>query len=231
MTKPLPKALQAKNRATHSRREQSLAEDGFAALELVRDRQRTIGANFLDIGAALVTLKRPEVIAAMGAGSWEALCAKLKMSVAHADALIAVATRLRRTLAQELGIDRASAVLALVDATPEDDTAEDVLDSTRTLPSGATLVVRDATTAAIWSAARELRQAAAEKAGAKRRGGKTTTAAERASFRALEKRVAKIDGVKMALVARGTKQGAKVRAEFPLELAEAFAALLAGAKK
>jgi hypothetical protein len=230
MKKP-PKALVANARAKHSQREQSLAEAGFAALELIRDRQRTIGANFLDIGAALATLKRAEVIEAMGSGSWEALCVKLRMSVAHADNLIAVATRLRRTLAQELGIDRASAVLALVDATPEDDTAEEVLDSTRTLPSGARLVVRSATTEALWAASRELRQAAAEKAGAKRRGGKTTTAAERASFRALEKRVAKVEGVKVALVARGTKQGAKVRAEFPLAMAEAFAALLGGGKK
>ena len=212
----LPKKLAAKDRAAHAAKEQSLAERGFAAVALVRERRRTIDAAFVDIGLALDTLKDPDVLEAMGVDSWDALCTKtLQMSVAGAEKLIAVATRLRRELALGLGVERASAALAIIDATPEDDTVEDVLAAPLKLPGGAVIDVRTAPTAALWRAAADLRHAA-QAAGARRRGGKTTTPEERVDFALLRTSLRRVPDAKATLVARGATKGELVRLEFPL---------------
>jgi len=80
------------------------------------------------MGRALQVLKSKGVADAMGYGSFETLCAKqLDLSATRADLLIKLYEKLDASLVRELGTDRASALMNLADATPEDDRVEDLL--------------------------------------------------------------------------------------------------------
>ena len=119
---------------------------------------------------------------------------------------------------RDVGPDRARALMELADATPEDDTAEDLLDATLTLPSGTTLVVRSASTEALDAAAKAFRQARPLEDG-KRNRGFTTTSSEQKAHAAIAKRLAKAPANARAttrLVAQRDAGGAKLVIEVRL---------------
>nr|MBK7069711.1 hypothetical protein [Deltaproteobacteria bacterium] len=231
--KPAPKALVERARTLHEARRQRLAADGFDAIARVRERRADISASFYDVGEALVVLQREGIAEALGCADFDAICRDhLDLSPSHARRLVDLVARLTRGLAVSLGVDRASALMALVDATPDDDAPADILHATLVLPSGAKLDVDKAPTEAIYAAAKELRQAAAPSA--KRARGLTTSAAERSRFAAATKRAAgdaRFEGIEPRLVARGRVKGAAVRVDVPLDLWEAMVSAVVRAKK
>jgi len=144
------------------------------------------------------------------------------MAERTAEQLIALVKRLSRTMLETLGRERANAMLALVDATPADDAVGDVLGATINLPSGEKLVVRDASTAEIYAAAKAFRDARAV-GQTKRSPGFTTTPDERARFAKSAKhwqRKDVKDVVTTRLVASRKEHGALVRVELPLAVWE-----------
>jgi hypothetical protein len=232
-SKVLPKALAARAKTLHEAHRQRLASAGFDAIALVREHRANVTASFFEIGEALVTLQRDGVAEALGCADFAAICRDhLDLSPSHAQRLVDLATRLSRELALSLGVDRASALMALVDATPDDDTPAEILHATLALPSGKKLRVDGASTEALYAAAKELRQAAAS--ASKRTRGLTTTAAERARFAAATKRTAgdpRFEGVAPRLLARGEKRGAAVRVDLPLTLWESMVTAATARKK
>lgn len=237
VTKPvakrsLPAALAKRAKAAHAAKRQSLAEAGFAAVAEIRDLRRSMAGDFLAMGRALLVLKGEGVADAMGYASFEALCQKeLDLSLGRADTLIRLFERLDAALVRSLGVDRASALMNLADATSAADSVEDLLHAKLTLPSGETLDVERATVRAIDDAAAAFRRAVVK--GGKRRG-LTVSAAEQRRFDASGKRLKKlagVEGVATKLIATRTDRGADVQARMPLAAWEALLrAAVRGAK-
>ena len=142
-------------------------------------------------------------------------------------ALVAIATRVPREIVTRFGPDRAKALLELVDATPEDDTPEEILTSTIELPSGRTLDVGAATAKEIRDAAREIRDARPES----RARGFSATAAEKRRFAALMRAMKGSCEVNGRLVASRDEAGAKVRFEVHLADLDVFSVVLREAVK
>ena len=227
---PLPKALAQRAKAQHAAKLERLATRARAAIARIRERQTDIAANMVDIGLALAELKEEGMAEALGRSGFAEVCERdLRMPISTAHALVALATRVPREVVTRLGPDRARAVLELVDATPADDTPEDVLDAKLKLPSGETLEVASASVQEIRDAARAFRDAHAPKE--KRSPGFTASHEEKRRFAALTKHL-KDGGVGAArLVATRDGKGSKVRFEVRLtELAD-FAELLRKAAK
>jgi hypothetical protein len=228
----LPVALAKRAKAAHEARRARLAAEGFATIALIREMRRHITGDYLAIGGALTTLRKPGMAEALGCADFAAICqTHFEMSEAHAERLIRLAAGFARAVALDLGYDRANALLGLADATPEDDAPEDLLHATLTLPGGERLVVDRASTEQIQAAAKALRQAQADagRAGPDK-GGRTTTVAERKAFRALAGAVAadaRFAEVKLTHVARGKTRGAVIRAEVPQALWATFARAMA----
>lgn len=232
-TRALPAALAKRAKAAHAARRQQLAAAGFAAVEAIRDLRRSVAGDFLEMGRALATLKGDGVAEAMGYATFEALCAKeLDLSSTRANLLVALFERLDGALVRSLGADRASALLSLADATPEDDSVADLLHATLTLPSGATIDVERASVKEIEGAAAALRRAG-KKAGKKGRG-LTVSAAEQKRFEALVKRIGKATGVERVgakLIATHKESGAEVQVRLPLAAMEVLMRAAAKAAK
>lgn len=181
----LPTALKKRAEALKTEALSRLADRGFEALRLIREKRADVAGNLLDIGEALKVLQSDGVAGALGHASFEALCrAELDMSVVSARRLIAITHHFRRESALTLGPDRARALIELADATPEDDTGESLMASTLTLPSGEKLSVEKATTAELREAARGIRHAHAPA-----RRGLTTSKEERTAFAELKRRL------------------------------------------
>jgi len=227
----LAPALAKRAKSLHAQKRQRLAAAGFEAIQSILERRRQITGTYLDIGKALVVLKQDGMPDALGCADFDDICRKhLDISGLRANLLIDLAERFTRAIALGLGFERACAMLALTDATPEEESPEDLLHATLTLPSGTTLVVEDASTEAIYAAAKELRQARSDAGTTPDKGGRTTTRSERASFRALSERVAadpRFADVKLAHVARGKTKGALIRAQVPQALWDVFVRAMA----
>ena len=227
----LPAALAKRAEAQHAARRDALAARGFEAIALIQDLRRHISGDYLAIGKALAGLRQDGMADALGCADFREVCAKhFQMSAGHADRLIRLAEHFERAVALDLGYERACALLALADATPEDDTPEALMHATLTLPSGERLVVDEATTEQLFAAAKSFRQARAEAPGAKDKGGRSTTPAERVAFRALQRDVAadaRWSEVKLVQVARGRTRGAMIRADVPQALWQDFVRAMA----
>lgn len=212
------RSLAANAQAAHEARVARLRETGNAAIARVRALRARIEDDFLEIGAALVTLDDDELVAAVGYASFDALCEEaLGISRAKARQLVAVTTRLAPALARELQQDRACALLALVDATPDDDTPDDVLAATLALPDGTSLVVRDAPTKQLWDAARAIRRDVAAREG-RRATGHTVAPEDQARFGRIEKAVRarkSLAGAKLRL--KAGRPGARVELDLALD--------------
>lgn len=220
--KKLPAALVKNAAAKRDARQERLRAQGAAAVALIIGRRQDIAADFFEVAEALRVLQSDGVAEALGRASFEEVCERdLDMAVSKATQLIALATRMRRELVVELGQERSSAILDLVDATPADDVPDDVLRAKIALPSGGVLDVAKASTRAIREAAAELRRARPG-----RRAGRTVTSAEQAALRSMQKRVKGMERVSLKLVAMGAAKGADVVLRAPLADAERVLAAL-----
>ena len=99
-------------------------------LALIARRKSRILDDFYDIGEALVELKKKKLFAALGFPSFEAML-DTRDVLGHTQAykLIAVVTQLPRARAMELGQERAYALAALAAATPEHETAGELIET------------------------------------------------------------------------------------------------------
>jgi hypothetical protein len=227
----LPRALAERAKAQHLNRMERLSERGRAAIARIRERQTDVAASMVDIGLALAELKAVGVAEALGRSGFAEVCAlDLRMALSTANVLVALATRVPREVVTRLGTDRARAVLELVDATPEDDTTEEVLRAKLALPSGRTLDVANASAKEIRDAAKEIRDARIGTDG-KRSAGFTTTPTEKRAFAAVARHL-KTGGVGAArLVAARDGRGAKLRFELRLSELVDFTEILRKAAK
>ena len=205
-------------------RSQRLREKGRAAISLIRKRRATLADDFLDVGEALRVLKSEGMFEALGRADFDDVCARdLDLTESTVDAMIALSDRIAHDLERDLGRDRASALLALIDAVPADDRPLNLLDATLQLPTGGKLVVRGATAAEVREAARSFRLVRGAKQG-KRSRGFTTTPDEKRRFTVVEKRwrarrdLASV--VHTRLVASRREHGAEVDVRLPLEIWE-----------
>ena len=97
-------------------------------IALIQRRRAEISDAFYDIGEALVRLKRREIVAAMGCRSFAELCEQqIGISSSQADRLVDVVTSMTRMEALSVCATKAASIVALVRATPEDDTASELL--------------------------------------------------------------------------------------------------------
>jgi hypothetical protein len=207
-----------------------LVEEARADIALIHRRRQEITESFFDIGEALERLQPPEMAEVLGYSNFAELCEKeLAMSPSKARQLIAIARGVKRSDAVLWGQDRAAALLALAEATPEPDSAALLAGAAYQLPDGKTLDVGKAPTAAIWEAAKMLRASRSAKT-EKRGRGLTTTAEERAAAARIERAFqdAGLTSARVVAVARN-KAGAMVRIE-RVPLAEVDKVRLALAK-
>ena len=95
---------------------------------LIRRRLATAAESFYDIGVALREILEKKLYAAAGHASLAAYLTATKLvSVTQADKLIAIVRHIPREEAMAAGQERAFAMLALVAATPEPDTAAELI--------------------------------------------------------------------------------------------------------
>ena len=216
----LPAALQKNADAASAAHVKRLAAEGRAAIAEVKACRTSIDGDYFAMGLAVKALKQKGVAQALGRADFAEICAKdLDLSVTKAAQLVTLVTRLTRATVQLLGRDRACAMMALVDATPDDDSVDELITATLRLPSGRKLVVADASTEAVWSAAKEFRLASgAAKQPAR---GFTASAAERTLFAKATKRWQRKDlaaAVSVELKATRKTHGAEVAVRMPLAL-------------
>jgi hypothetical protein len=182
-------ALLERTRAVaHARAVARLAE----LVALIRRRMTEVVESFYDVGEALREVVEEKRYAAAGHKSFNAfLKAEGLMSPRQASKLIAVVRRVPREQALALGQERAFALVAYTDATPEDD-------------SPASLVAQSATIGDTPVARASVREIAAATRAA--RAKRTPTAVQRATAKA-DAAIAK--AVRAALIAGGIR-GAEV---------------------
>ncbi len=218
------RSLAANAAAAHEAKIARLVAEGRAAIQAVRARTVQNSASYYDIGDALRTLAKDGVAEALGRADFADVCAKdLDMSPTHARRLMDITARLRRDIGETMSIRRAGALVALADATPDDDTAEGLLGATLSLPDGEHLAVTSASTESLLAAAAAIR--ATQGAPAK---GLTKTREERAAFKRLQSFVAanpELGIEKTTLAAR--HDGAVVTLKLPLAKLRAVARALA----
>ena len=226
--RPLPAALAKRAKALHDAAQQRLIEQGREAIAVIRERRESIADNYFDVGQALITLRSEAIALALGYDDVATMLrAELDLSMGTAAKLIDLATRVDRSLLRELQQERAAAILALVDATPEDDTPEQLLDRPFPLRDGGSIDLRTAPVAEIVGLARTIRQALAKKKPTK---GFTTTPADRKAFAALIAPVVKDKSLGGAatfkLIASRGEQGPLVESRVPLKDLQRVAGLL-----
>ncbi len=218
----LASALVANAKAAHAGRMAELRKQALSAVARIRQSQADIASNIVDIGLSLVELRGAGMAEALGRKGFGEICEKdLHMSVTTAGAFMQLATKVPREVVVKLGPTKAHAVLALVEATPEDDSVESLLNSKLRLPSGKLLDVARATAAEVIDATKQVRAAHATRGGR----GFTTMPAEKHAFNVVAEGLRAAGFAKATLVASRSKASAKVRFEVPLaELAQFFAA-------
>ena len=166
-------------------------------IALIKRRKHDIAGAFYDIGQALIRLKDPAVIRALGHQSFAALCeSELELSVPQADRLIDIVRGMTRHEAAKLGPARAAALVDLVSATPGRDTARGAIRRGVKLPGGKKLNPRTASARAMESAAKSVRAATRPAKGR----GRHVAREELALGAALEKKL-RVEGVAAAKVA------------------------------
>ena len=98
-------------------------------LALIARRMQRIEEDFFDIGAALKELKEKKLFVALGDPTFDAMLAKrVPIGRSQAYKLMAIAEKVTRDQAIELGEEKAYAIARLVATTPEADTVASVLD-------------------------------------------------------------------------------------------------------
>jgi hypothetical protein len=98
-------------------------------LAIIARRMQRIEEDFFDIGIALKELKDKKLFVALGHPTFDAMLAKrVPIGRSQAYKLLAIAERVTRDEAIELGEEKAYAIARLVAITPEADTVASVLD-------------------------------------------------------------------------------------------------------
>lgn len=98
-------------------------------LAVIARRMQRIEEDFFDIGVALKELKDKKLFVALGDATFDAMLAKrIPIGRSQAYKLIAIADRVTRDEAIQLGEEKAYAIARLVAVTPDADTVASVLD-------------------------------------------------------------------------------------------------------
>lgn len=159
---PLPPALAKRALRAADAKLARLLGEAKADLLLIARRKSQIVDAFYDMGEALRRLKRKEIVAALGRKSFAEVCEKdARVSLSQAGRLIDIVERMSRADALAMGQARASALVGLADATPEDDSPRSLLRRKKpiALPGGGALDAKKASARAIERAAKEIRRA------------------------------------------------------------------------
>ena len=215
----LPAALAKRANAAAAAKTTRLLREAREQLSLIARRKREITEAFYDIGVALTFLKAKDVIRALGRKSFAEVCEKdAGLSASTAERLVRIVAAMTREQALAMGQTKATAMVNLAAATPEDDTAAGLYrKKSVALPGGRKVSPRTASAREIEAAAVAVRRAqATKKNGASKRGvGRTTTGEERALAAMLEKQLRKLGLERARVTAVATKagQGADLRFE------------------
>jgi len=215
----LPAALAKRATAAATAKTTRLLREAREQLSLIARRKRQITEAFYDIGVALTFLKAKEVIRALGRKSFAEVCEKdAGLSASTSERLVRIVAAMTREQALTMGQTKATAMVNLAAATPEDDTAAGLYrKKSVALPGGRKVSPRTASALEIESAAAAVRrEKATKKNGAGKRGvGRTTTAEERALAAMLEKQLHKLglERARVTAVATAAGQGADLRFE------------------
>ena len=233
--KKLPTALVENARKARKLAAARAHTRALAALERFRSARDAASMAWWQMGFALQELADPAVLAALGRADLAELCARdLDIHVATARRMLGVMKRVTSDLAAEVTLHRAEALIELADATPEDDTPEQLLDATLTLPvTRGTLVVRSASTEALHDAAKEYREHQRAQGDAQGRG-LTTKPTDRKLLRSLQA-AAKDDpalaSARFKLVASRDPDGAWLEVRVRAKDAAALAKIARAARK
>ncbi len=124
----VPAALAKRAEAAAKGKLARLVAEAKGDIALIARRRAEISEAFYDIGEALVRLKRREVVAAMGCRSFAELCERhVGLSSSQAERLVDIVTSMTRAEALSVGATKAASIVALARATPEDDTASELI--------------------------------------------------------------------------------------------------------
>lgn len=176
--RPLPAALAKRAANAAAAKVARVLAEAKRDLALIVRRKAQIVDAFYDIGEALSRLKQKEAIAALGRKSFAEVCEKdAGMSTSQAQRLVDIVRTMTREEALSSGQTRATALIGLAEATPENDTPGTLLrrKSPIVLPDGKTLEPRKASARAIERAAMAIRRATPAKPGAGARIGSDET--------------------------------------------------------
>jgi hypothetical protein len=191
---------------------EAAAAQARADIALIRSILDRIKADFYQVGLLLKRLKDSRAATALGYAGFHELCkVELDLSGSAVDGLVRIVENYGPDLARRLGRSQALALLKLCDATPEDDTVEDLVGGTVRLPSGSTLDVGDSSVRDKLEAAKEIREA-----GAKRPArGRSTSANDRrvAAEAQAALRAAGIPGAKVQAMAGRPSRPSELRFE------------------
>ncbi len=196
--RPLPDALAKRAEKAAAAKTARVLAEARRDLALIARRRGQIVEAFYDIGEALTRLKEKAAIAALGRKTFAEVCEKdAGMSVSQAQRLVEIARTMTREEALSSGQARATALIGLAEATPEDDTPGALLRRRKPLllPDGKTLEPHKASARAIERAATTLRRAKPEKAGAGSRVGEDEARVATALGKALAKTGATVEVV------------------------------------
>ena len=207
-TKHAATSLIARTAASAVARNRRLGED---ALRLIDRKHALIAESFYDIALSLQVLSRKEVYAALGVSSFAELVeTKTSISRSLAFELLKLPQHYSREAAVALGRDKASALIAYVDATPAADAAE-TLAREDAVVAGAHVSALSAK--AIEEEARKVRPRAKKKASP---AEEQALSAAHALEARIERAAKKSDVLAMAVKKKG---GWWVRVEVPAALA------------
>jgi hypothetical protein len=212
--KALPAALATRAAAAAATKKAALLREARALIAEIKRKRGVINEAYYEIGEAIARLRKRDMLAALGHGTFEDLCrVELGISVEVAARLAEVAETMTKEEAMKMGQSRAIALVDLSRATPEPDSPGQLYRRGKVaVPGGASVDTKKGSARALARAAREIRSA--HDAGKPRRG-RSTTSEEREFAAACERalRAAGIDEATVTAVATKPGQESYVRVD------------------
>jgi hypothetical protein len=222
----LPPALAKRAAATATSAKKRALARAADDLALITRKKLEIADAFYEIGEALVRLRADGIPQLLGYANFAELCeTRLELSLTRAEALVAIASRVRREDALRWGQDKTAALVEIANATGADDTPGEIAQGSLKLPGGKRLDVEKTSARTLRQLAKDLRA----KRGTGGARGRTTTKQERALAEMLAKRLAD-EGLEVRVAAVATKPGmvSKLRIELPADALGALRVALRG---
>ena len=185
----------------------------LADVALIKARLKEISTAFYQIGEALARLKRPAAYTALGYTSFHGLCRKeFQMSPAKADRLVTIVSNVGRGMAEEFGQTGSLALVALCDATPEEDTPADLAKSRVKRPGGGYVHVGKVSANQLMKVAKEIRAVVRAKSPRGKSGkvkirGRTALPDERARAAELQAKLVAAGFARATVTAVATRPG------------------------